>query len=130
LGYGVYSERVIYQELPSVWKTVSVPENHRLVIKCVTVVNNTTTQALAIVNVHGQLVINDQVPAASSLIRTSLHIVAYERETISVFMYIQNGAVTVHGFLFKDDNPRVVFPPPSAGTLPALPVPAGPLELA
>jgi len=125
LSYPVYSERAVYSETPNVWKGVTVPENHRFVIKTIAVVNNTAAAGAVIVNVHGVLVINDLVPAASSLVRTSLHVVAYEREGISTFFYFSGGAVQVNGFLFKDDGPRIEFPPIALLEHQPAPLPAG-----
>jgi len=111
LAYGSYSERALTLELGNPWAGVTVPENHRFVMKCVTIVNNTPTAAIGFVRIHGLLVVDDMVPAASSLVRTNLHVVAYERESIQAYMYITNGAITINGFLFRDEGPRVEFPP-------------------
>lgn len=111
MPYGVYSERAVYTEVPNAWKGVTIPENYRFVIKTIACVNNTTTAGTVIVMVHGIAVVQDVVPAASSLVRTSLHLVCYEREGISIFFYYANGSCQVNGFLFHDDKPRIEFPP-------------------
>jgi hypothetical protein len=114
----IWSERFFYSEVSQVWKGVSVPEDYRAVIKCVTFVNNTGTAALAFLKVHGVLVIDDSIPAASSLIRTGLHIPVYERESMEAFFYFATGACSVSGFLFKDAGARVTFPPTASHRAP------------
>jgi hypothetical protein len=90
---------------------VSVPENYRLVIKTVTAVNNTGAAAQFLMRVHGYYVMSDLLPAASSKVYTGLQIVCYERETIQLYFYATSGGMSVHGYLFKDDQPRIEFPP-------------------
>jgi len=118
VAWPVYSERFTYSEQSQVWKGVTIPENYRGVIKCVTAVNNTGTAALVFVKVHGILVIDDSVPAASSLIRTQLHIPVYERESVETFFYFTTGSVSVNGYLFRDDGARITFPPTAVHRLP------------
>lgn len=122
-----YSERIAYTEVPLVWAGVEIPDGYRAVIKTIIAVNNTAAQAQVLVSAHGILVMSDGIPAASSLSRSGLHIVLYERETVRMYQYASNGAVSVHGYLFVDEDERVEFPPiEGAGALPAPPPWLGP----
>lgn len=107
----VYSERILYTEVVNAWVAVSVPEDHRCVIKSIAAVNNSGAPAQFLARIHGFYIMSDLVPAATSLVRSGLHIVCYERETIQAYMYATNSGMSIHGYLFKDTGPRIEFPP-------------------
>src|SRR3954463_4983991 len=117
-----YSERFVLTSASNAWTDYTVPVGMRAVIKCVTHVNNTTSEFLMLVRAAQFLVLSRLVPGATSVILPDLHITVYGGEAMGVFMYTPNGGACLSGFMFKDDSGRR-GPPLSAGTHPILPAP-------
>jgi hypothetical protein len=124
VSYPVYSERVLYNKTPSSWKTVTVPENYRLVIKSVTVTNQSAAPAWFFISSHGYTFFFRNVPATESATANGLMVVCYERESVAAYCGSSEGAVSVHGFLFADNGERIEFPPGLLGDDPERPSPA------
>jgi len=124
MPWPVYTERLLYVKATSGMHTYTVPEKKRAVVKSVIVVDGIQVTGHTEVKVHGALICMVLFPAPTRSVSLEMTVVAYERETITVFAGVPGIHVTVSGFLFDD---QVGAPPankPAEPSLPELPRPA------
>ena len=98
----VYSESFIRTEAEGVNVVYTVPEQIRVVVRCVTICNAGAAGAPVYISVHGLLIVAAVIPASVLSVYGDLRVVAYERETIRVFSGGPGVAVTVSGYAFNE----------------------------
>jgi hypothetical protein len=119
----VYTERLLYVKATQGMHTYEVPEGKRAVVKNIMVVDGVQVTGHTETKVHGALVAMFLFPASLRSYSLEMTVVAYERETITVFCGVAGIHVTVSGYLFDD---QVGAPPatkPSEPERPELPEP-------
>lgn len=87
-------------------RTYEVPENHRVVIKCIAMaIGGVADSGMAVV-VHGYSLVIFQPPAGNSTRFDNLTLVVYERETVKLVGWGSDATCMVSGYIFEDrDGP-------------------------
>jgi hypothetical protein len=93
-------------------RSYEVPENHRVVIKCIAMAIGGVADSGCAVVVHGYSLIIFQPPAANSTRFDNLTLVVYERETVQIVAWGSDASCMISGYIFKDDTGPIGAPGP------------------
>jgi hypothetical protein len=119
----VYTRRFIATGASSGTTRYEVPEGKRAIVTFCAVSKSVPEVVIASVTVHGIVVVFAQVQAQWATQTYSLRAVAYERETIEVYMGTAGAKCWVCGYEFDDSEGRPpndpIFIPNVAGQLPS-----------
>lgn len=110
MPWPTYTESFIRTSHAGEWVTYTVPEDMRAVVKCLTVTNLGARAVLVSVRVHGYRIGYFQLPVSWATEVRLFTVVAYERETMQVYMDTSDANATLSGYLFADKGPG--NPPP------------------
>ena len=97
----LYSERFLVYEGQGL-ATFTVAIGNRAIIKCVTLINQGSTNGLTRLLVAGRSIWSGSVPASAGLVSPVMAVVAYGGELIQIYNETSGMGVSVSGYLFDD----------------------------